>query len=213
MVSDKTLASWLCKKEFPQTQKVVKQIKCLLGGTEQYVWIDSCGDSERVTEFCPRGSLNSFMWHFFWVSLASHFGLPGSQSIFGISQDPPMCVHASFSQDGFYQKGERVEHPFDLQGTFVCMCGWGGLLTLITRNMWSGQGPESSPNCPAVVVLEFQSTGGLLTSRMRNKWSGQGLDSPLTLVMGFQSTENEFYPEINPGGRGGSIYLLPQFHG
>ena len=54
----------------------------------------------------------------------------------------------------------------------MCMCGWGGLLTLITRNMCFGQGPESSLNCPAIVVLEFQSTGGLLISRMRNMWSG-----------------------------------------
>lgn len=54
------------------------------------------GDSERVTEFCPCGSLNSSMWHFFWVSLASHFGLPGSQSIFGISQDPPVCACISY---------------------------------------------------------------------------------------------------------------------
>ena len=34
--------------------------------------------------------------------LVSHFDLPGSLSIFGISQDPHMCVHASLSQDGFY---------------------------------------------------------------------------------------------------------------
>ena len=30
----------------------------------------------------------------------SHFGLPGSQAIFGISQDPPTCAQASLSQDG-----------------------------------------------------------------------------------------------------------------
>ena len=35
-------------------------------------------------------------------SLAKHFDLPGSQSIFAISQDPPICVHASLSPDGFY---------------------------------------------------------------------------------------------------------------
>ena len=34
--------------------------------------------------------------------LVNHFDLPGSQSIFGISQDPHMCAHASLSQDGFY---------------------------------------------------------------------------------------------------------------
>ena len=42
--------------------------------------------------------------------LANNFDLPGSQSTFGISQDPPMCVHACLSQDGFYHKGLWVEH-------------------------------------------------------------------------------------------------------
>ena len=36
--------------------------------------------------------------------LANHFDLPGLQSIFGISQDPPICVHASFSREGFTGK-------------------------------------------------------------------------------------------------------------
>ena len=35
-------------------------------------------------------------------SFAKHFDLPGSQSVFGISQDPPICAHASLSHDGFY---------------------------------------------------------------------------------------------------------------
>ena len=37
------------------------------------------------------------------------------------------------------------------------MYGQGGLLTLGTRNMWSVQGPASSLNCPAILVLEFRS--------------------------------------------------------
>ena len=39
------------------------------------------------------------------------------------------------------------------------MCGWGGLLALQTRNTWSSQGPAFSLTCPAILVLEFQSTG------------------------------------------------------
>lgn len=110
-----------------------------------------------------------------------------------------MCVCASLSRDGFYQKGKRVEHPltslaFDHQGTFLCMCGWGSLLILITRNMWSGQGPESSLNCPAIVVLEFQSTGGLLTSRMRNMCSGQGLASSLNFCHGVSVHRERILP-------------------
>ena len=37
------------------------------------------------------------------------------------------------------------------------MCGKGGPLSLGLRNMWSVQGPASSLNCPAILVLEFQS--------------------------------------------------------
>ena len=84
-----------------------------------------------------------------WFSLANHFNLPGSQSIYGISQDPPMCAHAFLSQDGFYQRGLWVEHPltslpFDLQGAFLHVCDLGHLLTSGIRNMWSEQGPASS---------------------------------------------------------------------
>ena len=39
------------------------------------------------------------------------------------------------------------------------MCGWGGLLTLQMRNMWSGQGLASSLDHPALDILEFWSTG------------------------------------------------------
>ena len=77
----------------------------------QYVWIDTWVDS-RVAESRPHGSLNYF---YGVVSsrflLASHFDLPGSQSIFGISQDPPMCEDTSLSQDDFFQKGIWVEYP------------------------------------------------------------------------------------------------------
>ena len=46
-----------------------------------------------------------------------------------------------------------------LEWAFLCMCGWGGLLIWGTRDMWSGQGPTSSLNCPAILVSEFQSIG------------------------------------------------------
>ena len=56
--------------------------------------------------------------------MASHYDLPGSQSTFGRSQDPPMRAHASLSQDGFYRKDIWVEHPLTefllgLQGAFL----------------------------------------------------------------------------------------------
>ena len=40
-----------------------------------------------------------------WFPLASHFDFPGSESLFGLSQDPPMVVYASLSQGGFQQRG------------------------------------------------------------------------------------------------------------
>ena len=50
--------------------------------------------------------------------LASNFDLP--QSILGVSQDPPMCAHASLSQDELYCKSlwiawhKLISLPFDL---------------------------------------------------------------------------------------------------
>lgn len=72
--------------------------------------------------------------------LASHFDLPGSESMFGISQAPPMCARASLSQDGFYYEGPWVDYrlasfTFDLQGAFLPTCDQRGLLTLRMRNM------------------------------------------------------------------------------
>ena len=32
--------------------------------------------------------------------LVNHLALPGSESIFGLSQDPPLCACTSLSQDG-----------------------------------------------------------------------------------------------------------------
>ena len=62
----------------------------------QYMWIDIQVDSERdkvalmAFEFLSWGISSSF-------PLANHFDLPGSRPIFGSSQDPTMCAHASVS--------------------------------------------------------------------------------------------------------------------
>ena len=45
--------------------------------------------------------------------------------------------------------------PFDHQEAFLHMRGQGYLMTSRTRNMWSGQGPASSLNCPTILTLEF----------------------------------------------------------
>ena len=41
------------------------------------------------------------MGHFFsGFPLANHFALPGSESVFGLSQGPPKCACTFLSQDG-----------------------------------------------------------------------------------------------------------------
>ena len=53
-------------------------------------------------ELNPHGGLNYF---YGGISsefpLTNHLALPGSESVFGISQGPPMCPCASLSQAGF----------------------------------------------------------------------------------------------------------------
>lgn len=113
-----------------------------------------------ILESCPSGSLNYFYGGFL-VSFGQSFDLPGSQSIFDISQDPLMCVHTSLSQDIFQQKGSGWNTPWHnsplaSKGPILCICAQGSLLTSRTRNIWSGQGLASSLNCPDI-GLEFQS--------------------------------------------------------
>ena len=119
-------------------------------------------DSHWVT---PSWQFELLSWNIYsGFPLANLFDLPGSYSIFGLSQDPSMCVHVPLSRDELYCKGLWVEHPLasfpvDIHGTFLHMCGLGGLLTSRVRNMSSGRGPVSSLICPAFLILEFQSTG------------------------------------------------------
>ena len=67
------------------------------------MWIDTLADLEREESH----ALVQFALLLSGVSsgfpLANHFDFPGFQSTFDVSQDPPMCLHASLSQDGFYK--------------------------------------------------------------------------------------------------------------
>ena len=70
---------------------------------------------QRVPESLPCGTLNYFYRVFFFrFPFANNFDLPGSQFIFGMSEDPSMYAYASLSQDGSYYKGIWVEHPLAL---------------------------------------------------------------------------------------------------
>ena len=144
-------------------QIFIKRKKRLLN-----VWIDPRADSkgEKIPELHPHGSLNYFYGAFLLgFLLAIHFDLTGLQSMFDIFKVSPMCVQACLSQDRIYWRGlwitwhKLTSIAFDLQEAFLCMCGWGGLLTSKMRNMWSGQGPAFFLNCPAILILEFHSTG------------------------------------------------------
>ena len=61
------------------------------------MWIDT--GAERLL---PSRQFKSLIWG---ISprflLANNFDFPGSESLFDASQDPPMCVPVSLSQDGF----------------------------------------------------------------------------------------------------------------
>ena len=113
-----------------------------------------------ILESCPSDSLNYFYGGFL-VSFGQSFDLPGSQSIFDISQDPPIGGHASLRQDRFYRRGLWAECiltslPFDFQRHFLHFQR--GLLTLRMRNMWSGYSQTSPLNCPAVLFQGVLST-------------------------------------------------------
>ena len=96
-------------------------------------------------------------------SLPNHIDLPGSETIFGMSQCPPICSHASLSQDRFYRRGlweiciTQHHSLFDFQEVFLCLCGWGGLLTSIMRNIWSLVFYLDKAQPPPSVVLLFLS--------------------------------------------------------
>ena len=87
MVSDKGPGFQLCRKEFPQRQNVVKQVKYLCSEASyvfirrkrvQYLWIDTWVDSGRVAEWHPHGSLNYFYGAFLLGFLTNQFDFPGS---------------------------------------------------------------------------------------------------------------------------------------
>ena len=59
------------------------------------MWIDTWMGSDRVTEWNPRGSLNRLCGAFFLGFLWPVILIFLDPSMFGISQDPPMCKHIS----------------------------------------------------------------------------------------------------------------------
>lgn len=67
------------------------------------MWIDTQASSESgfpVTSWRLKSLTRAFLLQ---VSFGQSFRLPGSRSIFGVSQDPP-CAHTCHSQEGLYHK-------------------------------------------------------------------------------------------------------------
>ena len=84
-----------------------------------------------------------------------------------------MCAYTSEPRWIVPKRPMGREHPLaslpcSLQGASLHMCGQGGLLTSRMGNMWSGQGPASSFNYPAIFILEFWSKGN--ESRIALPW-------------------------------------------
>ena len=160
-------------------------------------------DSHWVT---PSWQFELLLWGIYsGFPLANHFDLPGSHSMFSLSQDPSMCAHAPLSQDELYCKDLWVEHPLtslpiDLHGIFLCVCGLGGLLTSRVRNMWSGRGSVSSLSCPAFLILEFQSTGNQFPIALPcvGQW-GQSRGVGIYHLLKSGQKHSEFKYEYNQG--------------
>lgn len=49
--------------------------------------------------------LITYIEQFFWLPLTSHLALPALSPLLGVTQGPPLCAPASFSQDEFSCKG------------------------------------------------------------------------------------------------------------
>ena len=114
VVSDKGPGPSALQKRIPTKMESGKTNKVFIKRKKNTVHVDRNigGLGERVSHW-----ITPFWWFEFLLwGISSGFplanlDLPGSQSIFGISQDPPIWVYTSLSQDGFCQKGIWVEYP------------------------------------------------------------------------------------------------------
>ena len=120
------------------------------------------------------------MGHFFQVFLSNYLALPGSESMFCLSQGPPVCVCVCLSQSrwilvkrpmGRLTSFTMRRYPlsFDLQGAFLHTCSWEGLLDLrneeyVVFYLGRAQPPPSSSFYGVSAIEEFLSTGEKLCS-------------------------------------------------
>ena len=100
VVSDMALTHQLCRKEFPQRLKILKQIKCLLGWKENsYLWTGTEAGSKTESRFC--GGLNhsygaflpGFLWPIILICLVQSLYLVYLRNL------PCMCTHVLTKMD------------------------------------------------------------------------------------------------------------------
>ena len=104
------------------------------------------------------------MVHFFWASFGQSFDLPGSERVFGISQNPfcvRMCLPAKMGSNKEVCDITYCEvapsSVFDLQGFCVCAVER-VFLTSVMRNLWSFIWTVPNLLCNTA-FMEFLSTG------------------------------------------------------
>ena len=151
------------------------------------MWIDTQADSGRECLWTP-GGLNYFYGVFLLGFLRPVISdLPGSQFIFSISQDPPMCAHTTLSQDGFYWRGIWVENipwhqsPLAFREPLLLVHDQGGLLT--SRKETCGPGRAQPPPLKVLLFLSFWSTRS---------------ESPIALPQGWEVEVREPLPPASP---------------
>ena len=95
--------------------------------------------------------------------MANHLASPGSGSVFGLSQGPPVCVrtHLLARMDSSEEAllGGGASSLFDLQGAFLRMCSQEGLLDFaheeyVVLYLLSGQGSASPRSCSFGVSVD-----------------------------------------------------------
>ena len=113
MVSDKGPGPSSLQKRISTKMKSSEASKVFIKGGKSTVHLCVQSYSEREgVRAAPSWQFELLLWGTCSrFPLANHFDLLGSQSIFGISLDPPMCAQVSLSQGGFHQKGIWIEHP------------------------------------------------------------------------------------------------------
>ena len=150
----------------------MKQVKYLLGEEKSTVSVDRYTGRlrERVT---PSWQFESLLWDIFSrFPLAHHFDLPGSKSVFGISQDLPMCACASLSQDVFCWRGLWVDlaalslTPLLTSKEPFCACVvrevswlWEWEICGLLSSIWAGPTLLSQLSCYSHLISEYWSRG------------------------------------------------------